>query len=80
MNESDIHYKCEFVLSALAISALYCSQIHDFASLSNAKWQCSIFRLLYDYVIWIFLVGGVGAMYLDDTPIHHSVQPLCVGL
>lgn len=29
-------YKCEFVLSVLAISALYCSQIHDFASLSNA--------------------------------------------
>lgn len=80
-----LRFKCKFVLSVLAISAFYCSQIHDFASLSNAKWHCFLLRLLYDYAGFFFGGGGwgwggVGAMYLDDTPIHHSVQPLCVGL
>lgn len=36
MNKSDFALLCEFVLSVLVICALHCSQVHDFASLSNA--------------------------------------------
>lgn len=55
----------------LVICALHCSQVHDFASLSSC-----LLRLLYDYVIWIFLRGG-GGWGGGDVPGRHTYPPFC---